>query len=151
HAVVWVVRLGANLPNNQLNVTGVDHWAWRRNHRYGTIVYNLERRRALTLLPDCEIATVEAWIADHPEIKIVLSDRGGGYGVVTKALPQASQVAAHCHLDAEIDARDSHGHGHHRGQWKSCAMRCEPSARGAATMPANGKLRQRHLTSCCHE
>lgn len=73
---MWVVRLRANLPNNQLNVTGVDHWAWRRNHRYGTIVYNLERRRALTLLPDCEIATVEAWIADHPEIKIVLSDRG---------------------------------------------------------------------------
>jgi transposase len=55
-----VVRRRANLRNDQLNVVGIDDWAWRRNHRYGTIVCDLERRRIGTLLPDREIATVEA-------------------------------------------------------------------------------------------
>ena len=94
-----VVRRRASLPDDQLNVVGIDDWAWRRNHRYGTIVCDLERRRIVALLPDREIATVEAWLADHPEIGIVSRDRGGGYGEATaRALPHAIQVADRWHL-----------------------------------------------------
>jgi transposase len=94
-----VVRRRATLPDGRLNVIGIDDWAWRRNHRYGTIVCDLERRRIVTLLPDREIATVEAWFADHPEIGTVSRDRGGGYGEATaRALPQATQVADRWHL-----------------------------------------------------
>ena len=28
-----------------LKIVGVDVWPWRRNHRYGTIVCDLERQR----------------------------------------------------------------------------------------------------------
>ena len=63
------------------------------------IVCDLERRRIVTLLPDREIATVQAWLADHPEIEIVSRDRGGGYGeAAAKALPDAIQVADRWHL-----------------------------------------------------
>ena len=94
-----VVRRRASLPDDRLNVIGIDDWAWRRNHRYGTIVCDLERRRIVTLLPDREIATVEAWLADHPEIGTVSRDRGGGYGEATaRALPHATQVADRWHL-----------------------------------------------------
>ena len=94
-----VVRRRASLPDDQLNVIGIDDWAWRRNHRYGTIVCDLERRRIVTLLPDREIATVEAWLGDHPDIGIVSRDRGGGYGEATaRALPHATQVADRWHL-----------------------------------------------------
>jgi len=94
-----VVRRRVCLRTEPLNVVGVDDWAIRRNHRYGTIVCDLERRRIVTLLPDREIATVQAWLADHPEIKIVSRDRGGGYGEATaKALPTAIQVADRWHL-----------------------------------------------------
>jgi transposase len=72
----------------------VSIWAWRRNHRYASIVCNLERRRVMTLLPDREPATAQAWLAAHPTIAIVARDRGGGYGeAAAKALPHAVQVA----------------------------------------------------------
>jgi transposase len=94
-----VVRRRAKLPTEPLRIIGVDDWAWRRNHRYGTIICDLERRRIVALLPDREIATVQAWLADHPEISVVSRDRGGGYGeAASKALPHALQVADRWHL-----------------------------------------------------
>jgi hypothetical protein len=60
-----VVRRRARPRTEPLNVVGVDDWAFRRNHRYGTIVCDLERRRVVTLLPDREVTTVQAWLADH--------------------------------------------------------------------------------------
>ena len=94
-----VVRRRCHPPTEPLTVAGIDDWAFRRNHRYGTIVCDLERRRIVTLLPDREIATSVAWLANHPEIKILSSDRGGGYGeAATCALPNAIQVADRWHL-----------------------------------------------------
>ena len=72
---------------------------FRRNHRYGSIVCDLERRRVVALLPDREVGTVTAWLSQHPEIEVVSRDRGGGYGEATaKALPGATQVADRWHL-----------------------------------------------------
>jgi hypothetical protein len=39
----------------------------------------VERQRIVTLLPDRETATVRNWLSDHPEIRVVSRDRGGGY------------------------------------------------------------------------
>lgn len=94
-----VVRRRAKPPIEPLNVVGIDDWAWRRNHRYGTVICDLERRRIVALLPDRAIATVQAWLTDHPEIGVVSRDRGGGYGeAASKALPHAVQVADRWHL-----------------------------------------------------
>src|SRR5664279_6565237 len=67
-----VVRRRTVPRADPLTVVGVDDWAFRRNRRYGTIVCDLERRRIVTLLPDREIPTVRAWLADHPEIRVCL-------------------------------------------------------------------------------
>jgi transposase len=61
-------------PDDALNVVGVDDWAFRRNHRYGTVVCDLEKRRIIKLLPDREIATVSTFLAQHPEIEIVIKN-----------------------------------------------------------------------------
>ena len=81
-------------------VIGIVHdWAWRRNHRYGTIVCDLERRRIVTLLPDREDCDRRDVADDHPEFEIVSRDRGGGYGEATaRALSNAVQVADRWHL-----------------------------------------------------
>ena len=97
--VLRVVRARACPRTEPLNVVGIDDWAFRRNHSYGTIVCDLERRRIVTLLPDREMATVEAWLAGHPDITVLSRDRGGGYGeAASKALPSAIQVADRWHL-----------------------------------------------------
>jgi len=89
-----VVRRRAATPAEPLVIAGIDDWAFRRNHRYGTIVCDLERRRIVALLPSRETATVQAWLSEHPGIKVVSRDRGGGYGeAAARALPHAIQVA----------------------------------------------------------
>jgi hypothetical protein len=48
----------------------------------------------VTLLLDREPATATAWLQRHQEITVVARDRGGGHGeAVTRALPQATQIA----------------------------------------------------------
>jgi transposase len=59
-----VVRRRTAQRTEPLSVIGIDDWALRRNHRYATIVCDLKRRQIVTLLPDRESATVEAWLGD---------------------------------------------------------------------------------------
>ncbi len=95
-----VMRRRALPPGSKpVQVVGVDDFAWKRGQRSGTIVCDLERRRIIDLLADREAATVQAWLAAHPEITVVSRDRGGGYGqAATKGAPQAVQVADRWHL-----------------------------------------------------
>lgn len=80
-------------------IVGIDDWAWRRNHRYGTLVCDLERHATIALLPDREPATAEAWLAQQSQICVVARDRGGGYGAAAqRALPHAIQLADRWHL-----------------------------------------------------
>jgi Transposase len=56
----------APLPHTPaLQAVGVDEWAWRRGHRYGTIVVALVMPRVVDLLPDRSAATVAAYQAIH--------------------------------------------------------------------------------------
>jgi len=57
-------------------IIGIDDWAWRRNHRYGTLICDLKRRKTIALLPDRERATAEAWLTNQPQIAVVARDRG---------------------------------------------------------------------------
>jgi transposase len=94
-----VVRRRTCPRTDPLFIIGIDDWAFRKNHRYGSIVCDLERRRIVALLPDREIATVRAWLSNHPEVRVLSRDRGGGYGeAAAKALPGAIQVADRWHL-----------------------------------------------------
>jgi hypothetical protein len=69
-----VVRRRSRPPSDPLRVVGIDDWAWRRNYRYASIVCNLERRRIVTLLPDREPATAQAWFANHATIGIKMKN-----------------------------------------------------------------------------
>lgn len=94
-----VVRRRAAVPQEMPKIIGIDDWAWRKGHRYGTLICDLERRKIVDLLPDREPATVAAWLAARPEVQIVARDRGGSYGAaVVQGRPAALQVADRWHL-----------------------------------------------------
>ncbi|HET9643443.1 MAG TPA: ISL3 family transposase, partial [Burkholderiaceae bacterium] len=80
-------------------VVGIDDWAIRRGHHYGTIVVDLERREPIALFPGREATAVTEWLREHPSIRIVARDRAGAYSeAVQTALPTARQVSDRWHL-----------------------------------------------------
>jgi Transposase len=54
---------------------GVDDWAWKRGHRYGTLLCDLERGIPIDVLPDRSVETVTAWFQSHPGIELISRDR----------------------------------------------------------------------------
>lgn len=94
-----VVRNRAKPYDGAPRAVGVDDWAWRKGHRYGTVICDLEQRRIIDVLPDRKAATVEAWLGARPSIEIITRDRGGGYGqAAALGRPEARQVADRWHL-----------------------------------------------------
>jgi transposase len=87
----------AEIPS--IRVLGVDDWAKRKGQRYGTILVDLEQGEIVDLLGDRTAETLAAWLKHHPEIEIVSRDRSQTYAeAITKAAPQAEQVADRWHL-----------------------------------------------------
>jgi transposase len=94
-----IIRRTPDLPPEDLAVIGVDDWAQRRGRVYGTLLVDLERRRAVDLLPDRTAETLAQWLHTHASIKIVARDRSGEYARgISAGAPQAQQVADRWHL-----------------------------------------------------
>src|SRR5712691_8635382 len=93
---------------------GIDDWAKRKGHTYGTIVVDLDRRCPVDLLEDRTAETVAAWLRAYPEVPGVARDRAEAYAAgVTQGAEDAVQGADRWHLvknlreavEAELHAR----------------------------------------------
>ncbi|WP_159053888.1 ISL3 family transposase [Streptomyces sp. AS58] len=98
-----LLRLLRKIPDEPVGtaprVLGVDDFAFKKGHVYGTMILDMETGERVDVLPDRIAEALTAWLRSHPGVEIVCRDRASAYAeAVRTACPDATRVADRFHI-----------------------------------------------------
>jgi transposase len=86
-------------PLRFLPFVGLDDFALRKGHTYGTLICNLKTHQPIALLPDRRPETVTSWLQKYPAIQMVSRDGFTGFRQgITEANPSIKQIYDRWHF-----------------------------------------------------
>ena len=89
-----------SFPEKQRHTAiGIDDFAWRKGHHYGSVQVDMLTRKPIDLLYSRDSRSVYSWFLTHPEVKYVSRDGSIAFKeAISNACPQAEQIRDRFHL-----------------------------------------------------
>ena len=85
------------------SVIGVDDFAFKKRHTYGTIIVDQATHRPVAILDGRDGTTLKEWLKNNQHIKAVTRDRASAYSsAIQEILPDAMQIADRFHLHQNL-------------------------------------------------
>lgn len=103
-----VIRLLIKRYENQptyecSSVIGVDDFAFKKRHNYGTIIVDEKKHKTIGILNGRDGEELRQWLKNNKHIKIITRDRASAFAkVITDELPDAMQIADRFHLHQNL-------------------------------------------------
>ena len=89
-----------------VEVVGVDDWAWRKGVTYGSILIDYTNGRPIDLLGDRETESFHGWLERHEKVRMVSRDRSTDYSsAIASTGRHITEVADKFHLVKNITDR----------------------------------------------
>ena len=82
---------------------GVDDFAYKKRHTYGTVIVDGETHKPVAVLDGRNGETLKEWLKKNKQVKTVTRDRASAYAkAVEEILPECMQIADRFHLHQNL-------------------------------------------------